>query len=57
MVRLRELHQVRESLPLRGQFASNTSIDRFSERSLHGINSNERTCSKFLKIPFEYEAK
>lgn len=56
MVRLRELHQVRESLPLR-QFASNISIDRFSERSLHGVDSNERTYSKCLKIPLTCEAR
>lgn len=51
MVRLRELH-VGENLPLRRQFASNVSIDRFSERSLHGLNLNDRTCSKCL---CEYE--
>lgn len=57
MVRLHELHQVRESLPLRSRFASNISVDRFSERSLHDIDSNERTCSKYLKIPLKCEAK
>lgn len=47
MVRLRELH-IRESLPLRSQFASNVSIDRFSESSLHGLDVRDRTCSKCL---------
>lgn len=50
MARLRELRQARESLPLRGKFGSNASLDRFSERSLHGINSKERSCSKCLKM-------
>lgn len=57
MVKLHELHQTRESLPLRRQFASNASIDRFSERSLHGLYLNERTFSKCLKIPFKCETK
>ncbi|XP_011880259.1 PREDICTED: proteolipid protein DM beta isoform X1 [Vollenhovia emeryi] len=44
MVRLRELRQARESLPLRGNLGSNVSLDRFSERSLHGLNSRNRGC-------------
>lgn len=57
MVRVHKLYEVGESLPLRSQFASNVSVDRFSERSLHGINSNERTRSKYLKIPLKCEAR
>jgi len=49
MTRLRELHQARENLPLRGNFGSNVSLDRFFERNLHGLNSNEQSCSKYLK--------
>lgn len=48
MVKLREIRRVRETLPLRGQFASDGSIDRFSERSLHGLDGKERTCSECL---------
>lgn len=37
-----------DSLPLRRRFDSDISLDRFSEKSLHGLDFDDRTCSKFL---------
>ena len=36
-----------DSIPLRRRFDSNISIDRFSEKSLHGLDET-RSCSKFF---------
>jgi len=57
MARLRELRQGRESLPLRSYFGSTVSLDRFSERSLHDLNSKEQSCSKCLRMPLERDDK
>lgn len=39
-----------DSLPLRRRFDSNISIDRFSEKSLHMLDYEDRSCSKFFII-------
>lgn len=47
---MRNQQEETEILPLRRRFNSNISIDRFSEKSIHGIDFDIRSCSKFCSI-------
>lgn len=47
---MRNQQDIGDILPLRRRFESNISIDRFSEKSLHGLYFDNQSCSKFFNI-------
>lgn len=47
---MRNQQDIGDILPLRRRFESNISIDRFSEKSFHGLYFDDRSCSKFFNI-------
>lgn len=46
---MRNQQETTDNLPLRQRFDSNISVDRFSEKSLHGFDFEIRSCSEFFE--------